>query len=189
MKNITLNAFVLAGLFLVASCGGSDNKDSKETAEEMNEQTFEGTSMDDDDTEFAVEAADGGMLEVQLAELAQTKSSNKSVKDMAKMIKDDHSKANDELKALAEQKSITLPTALSDEKQKKYDKMAEKNGSDFDKEYSSFMVKDHKEDIDKFKEAASSSKDPDIKEWAAGKVAALERHLQMAEMVEKSVKK
>lgn len=188
MKSITLNVFVLAGMFLVASCGGSSDKDSKETAEDMNEQTFEGTSMDDD-TEFAVEAADGGLLEVQLAELAETKSSTKSVKDLAKMIKTDHSKANDELKALATQKNIVLPTALSDENQKHYDKLAEKNGADFDKEYSSFMVKDHKDDIDKFKEAASDSKDPDIKEWAAGKVAALEQHLQMAEIVEKEVKK
>lgn len=187
MKSITLNVFVLAGMFLVAACGGSNDKDSKETAEDMNEQTFEGTSLDDD-SEFAVEAADGGLLEVQLAELAQTKSSTKAVKDLAKAIEADHSKANNELKALATKKNIVLPTALSDENQKHYDKLAEKNGADFDKEYSTFMVKDHQKDIDKFKEAATDSKDPDIREWAAGKVAALEQHLQMAEMVEKAVK-
>jgi putative membrane protein len=186
MKRITLNIFVLAGLFLAASCGNKE-KDSKEVAEEMNEQTFEGTSMDDD-TEFAVKAADGGMLEVKLAELAQIKSSSKAVKDMAQTIVADHEKANSELKTLADKKNIVLPAGLSDEKQKDFDKLAEKTGTDFDKAYSEYMVKDHKEDIDAFKEAATDSKDPDLKEWAAGKVPTLEHHLEMAKMVEKSVK-
>lgn len=188
MKSITLNVLILSGLFLVAACTGSNEKDSKEVAEDINEENFEGTSMDDD-TEFAVAAAEGGMLEVKLGELAQSKSSSKVIKDLAKTIVADHKKANDELKSLAEKKNIALPEALSDEKQRDYDKLAEKTGTDFDKAYADFMVKDHKKDIDEFKEAASDSKDPDIKEWAAGKVSALEHHLQMAQVAEKSIRK
>ena len=77
MKNtVTLSALCAAFLFTLVSCGTQSNQDdSKEVAEEQNEQKFEESDLEDD-TDFAVRAADGGMLEVQLAELALTKASS-----------------------------------------------------------------------------------------------------------------
>jgi putative membrane protein len=188
MKNIkTLSVLFAAFFFTLVSCGTKNNQDdSKEIAEEQNEQKFEETDLEDD-TDFAVKAADGGMLEVQLAQLALTKASSSQVKEFAQKMIDDHSKANDELKSLAQTKNITLPTTLSDENQKDYNDLAEKSGAEFDKAYCDFMVKDHKDDLDKFKKAAEDAKDPDLKSWAAGKVPVLEHHLSMAEGMEKAV--
>ena len=101
---------------------------------------------------------------------------------------DDHSKANEELSALAQSKNITLPTSLSDKHQKKYDDLAKKSGSDFDKEYTDLMVKDHKDVVDMFKKAADKCNDAELKGWAAGKISALEHHLSMAENVKEQVK-
>jgi putative membrane protein len=127
------------------------------------------------------------MLEVQLGQLALTKAASPKVKEFAQSMVDDHGKANEELKSLAQTKNITLPSTLSDEKQKDYNKLAEKSGAEFDKAYSEFMVKDHKDDISKFKKAAENAKDGDIKSWAAGKVPVLEHHLSMAEAIEDAV--
>jgi putative membrane protein len=147
MKNIkTLSVLFAAFFFTLVSCGTKNNQDdSKEIAEEQNEQKFEETDLEDD-TDFAVKAADGGMLEVQLAQLALTKASSSKVKEFAQKMIDDHSKANEELKSLAQTKNITLPTTLSDENQKDYNDLAEKSGAEFDKAYCDFMVKDHKDD-------------------------------------------
>jgi putative membrane protein len=189
MKKIKmLNLLWVVCLFALAACGTKSNPDdSKEIAEDQNEEKFDSTKLEDD-TEFAVNAADGGMLEVQLGQLAATKASSPKVKEFAQKMVDDHSKANDELKSLAAQKNISLPASLSEDKQKKYDDLAGKSGADFDKAYSEFMVKDHKDDIDKFKKCADDAKDADLKAWAAGKVPVLEHHLSMAQAMEEVVK-
>src|SRR5688572_13709892 len=188
MKRIkTLSLLFAAIFFAFVSCENKSNQqDSTEIAEEQNEEKFEDTDLEDD-TEFAVAAAEGGMLEVQLAQLALTKATSPKVKEFAQSMVDDHSKANEELKSLAQTKNISLPATLSEKCQKDYNDLAEKSGADFDKAYSEFMVKDHKEDLNKFKKAADKAEDGDIKSWAAGKVPVLEHHLAMAESLEDAV--
>lgn len=188
MKNIiTLSTLFAAFLLTFVSCGTKNNQDdSKEIAEDQNEQKFENSDLEDD-TDFAIKAADGGMLEVQLAELALTKASSPQVKEFAQTMITDHSKANEELKSLAQSKNISLPTSLSEENQKDYNDLAEKSGAEFDKAYCEFMVKDHKDDLESFKKAADDAEDPDLKTWAAGKVPVLEHHLSMAEGMEKAI--
>src|SRR5476651_1310218 len=110
MKKILISVLI-AGSFAVGSCGNNDN-DSKKEAVEENKEKFDSTNIQDD-TKFAVSAADGGMMEVQLGKLALTNGSSKKVKEFAQMMIDDHSKAGDELKTLAAGKNITLPATLS----------------------------------------------------------------------------
>jgi putative membrane protein len=188
MKKIMLNAAIFAAaVFMATSCSDRRaNDDSKDVAEDQNEAKFDDTDMEKD-TEFAVKAADGGMLEVKLGELAQQKGMNPEVKNLGKMMVDDHSKANEELKALAQTKNISLPMTLSEECQKTYDKLAAKTGEDFDDAFTEHMVKDHKDDIDAFKKEAEKGEDPDLKSWAAGKLSTLEHHLDMAKVAEKAV--
>jgi putative membrane protein len=128
------------------------------------------------------------MLEVQLGTLALTKASNAEVKQFAQMMVDDHSKGNNELKSLAQQKTISLPTVLGDKHQKDFDDLNKKSGTDFDKDYMDLMVKDHKDDIKEFEDEAKDGKDAELKSWAAGKVPVLQHHLEAAERAQKSVK-
>ena len=188
MKKVKTSSLLFAACFFaLVSCATKNNQeDSKEVAEEQNEAKFDDTKLDDD-TEFAVAAADGSMFEVQLGQLALTKASSPKVKEFAQSMVDDHTKANEELKTLAQTKNITLPSTISEEKQKDYDKLAEKSGADFDKAYSEFMVKDHKDDVDQFKKAAEKCEDAEIKSWAAEKLPVLESHLSMAESLEDAV--
>lgn len=188
MKKIMLNAALLASVLFMASCSDSRkaNDDSKDVAQEENKDKFKGTDVKGD-AEFAVKAADGGMLEVRLGELAQQKGVSSEVKELGKMMAEDHGKANEELKALAQQKNISLPATLSEDCQKKFDDIAAKSGEDFDDAFTDFMVKDHKKDLDAFKDEAEKGDDPDLKTWAAGKVSTLEHHLAMSESAEKAV--
>jgi len=178
---------VLLGTLVLAACGNNSN-DSKKEANAANDKKFDSTSIEDD-TKFAVAAADGGMMEVALGKLAQTNAASPTVKQFGQMMIDDHSKAGEELKKLASSKNISLPAALSNKNQDKYNDLAKKKGKDFDKDYTSFMVDDHKDDIDEFKKQADKGKDPDLKSWAAGKVPVLEHHLAMAQAADSVVRK
>lgn len=180
----SLPLMLFCACFAFASCSTKEkDKDSKEIAEDQNDKKFDDSEIEND-TEFAVSAADGGMLEVQLGELAKSNAASPQIKSFAAMMVADHSKANEELKSLAAQKNISLPTTLSDKCRKDYEDLASKSGKDFDDAYTDFMVKDHKNDIDKFKKEADKGDDQDLKSWAAGKISTLEHHLEMAKQAE-----
>ncbi|EIL89442.1 outer membrane protein [Rhodanobacter fulvus Jip2] len=56
------------------------------------------------------QAASAGVAEVQLGQLALTKSDNDAVKALAQRIVDDHTKANAQLKTIADSEQIALAT-------------------------------------------------------------------------------
>jgi putative membrane protein len=184
MKSIIYYLLVFC---LVTACSKNDSTDSKEMAEEENKDKLENTDLKKD-AEFAVAAADGGLLEVKLGEIAIKNASSAQVREFGKKMVEEHGKGNAQLKALAEQKGISIPTVLSDKNQKLMDDLALKTGTDFDKAYADLMVKDHKEDIEEFKKEAEKGEDPELRAWAAGILPTLEHHLQMAERASASLK-
>ncbi len=189
MRKISLSLLALM-MIGFSACSDNDANDSTERAENANEQKMDnpnspGTQADAD---FAVKAANGGMMEVQLGQLAQDNASSPDVKQFGQQMVTDHSKANDELKALAAQKNITLPQTVGGDKAEKINELQQKHGRDFDEAYIDFMVKDHKEDIDEFQNEANTGADPDIKNWASGKVPTLQQHLDMAQNIQNKMK-
>jgi putative membrane protein len=189
MKKNIVNLLILVLLGVFASCESKKAEDSKDIAEEQNEEALDDSDKKRD-AEFAVEVADGGIYEVQLSTLALTKATSSRVKQFAQMMVDDHGKANNELKALAGQKNFTLPDVMSEKCQKKYyDLDQKKQGEEFDREYIDQMIKDHKDDIDKFEKEADKGNDTEVKSWAAGKLATLRHHLEEAERIQDDLKK
>jgi putative membrane protein len=61
---------------------------------------------------------------------------------------------------------------------------------DFDKTFIREQgIQDHKHDIKEFEKASKEAKDPDVKAYATKTLPVLQKHLQRAEEIEKSVKK
>jgi putative membrane protein len=139
------------------------------------------------DTHFAKEAAQGGMAEVKLGQLAQDKGSNDSVKNFGKRMVDDHSKAGDKLKDVASQENITLPTDISAKDQATYDRLSKLNGAAFDRAYARDMVKDHQTDVAAFQKEANSGKVDSLKSFASETLPTLQDHLKEAKEMMKSV--
>ncbi|GAB3927119.1 DUF4142 domain-containing protein [Larkinella terrae] len=184
MKKITLFMLLLLGAWTFQACNSSSNKDSAEQAEEANDKK----DMPEDDSEFAVKAASGGMMEVELGKLAEQKAQSKSVKDFGAMMVADHSKANEEFKTLAASKNISIPATLSEEHQKHVDDLSKLSGAEFDKEYVKLMVDDHKEDIDLFKDASFNAKDPDVKAFAGKTLPTLQKHYEAISAIKDGMK-
>ena len=139
--------------------------------------------------EFTLKAASGGMMEVQLGQIAKQNAKSSRVKNFGAMMINDHTTANNELKALATQKNITIPTSLDPDHQKHIDDLRKRTGDDFDQHYIDMMEKDHKEDIDLFEKASQDSKDPEIKAFAAKTLPVLRVHLDSVQAIRKSIKK
>ena len=61
------------------------------------------------DASFVKDAAEGSLDEIKLGELAQQNAASERVKFFGKRMIKDHMKLNNELQALASQKSLALP--------------------------------------------------------------------------------
>lgn len=129
------------------------------------------------DRKFMEDAAKAGMSEIHMGQLALEHASSSAVKSYAQRLIDDHTKANEELTALAKQKSVTLPADNSNMMAKGLDK---KNGTDFDQAFTKMAVEDHQKVIKEFEKEASSGSDPDIKSWASKMLPSLRAHLDAA---------
>jgi len=141
------------------------------------------------DSTFADAAARGGLAEVKLGELAQTHAASQAVKNFGQRMITDHTKANDNLKAVAGKEGITLPSAMDSKDQATYDRLSKLNGVQFDRDYMADMVKDHKVDIAAFQHEADDGSNPGLKNFASQTLPVLREHLSLAEQTDSQVKK
>jgi putative membrane protein len=139
------------------------------------------STVSDADREFATKAARGGMTEVELGKLAQEKGSAKHTKDYGRMLVDDHSRMNSELKSVASRSNITLPADMGEEHRKTYDRLAKLSGAAFDREFFQEEISIHRKDIDEFQKEASSGSDMPLKDFASRSIPTLQEHLRLAE--------
>ena len=112
------------------------------------------------DKMFLRKAAEGGIAEVKLGQLAAQKGSSDDVKAFGQKMVDDHTKMNLEMAQVADSMGVMLPKSMNKEDQAEYDKLNALSGNDFDMEYLSVMVKDHHKDLHEFRMEAASPTDP-----------------------------
>ena len=141
------------------------------------------SAADIPDLKFYRDAAEGGMAEVAMGNLAQQKAHSQSVKDFGAQMVKDHSAANEKLKALAESKNITLPANPSVAEMTAKAKLQVLSGDSFDKSYIKGMIKDHEEDIAEFQKEAASGQDPDARAFARATLPTLEAHLKKIQSI------
>lgn len=130
------------------------------------------------DAAFAIKAAQGGEAEVKMGKLAAEKAGDADVKAFGQHMVDDHSKANEKLKSVAQEKGMKLPTDLNPSQQSAYEKLSQLSGAEFDKAYVKHMVKDHEEDVKDFTKESSKGKDEKIKGFATETLPVLQGHLE-----------
>src|SRR5260370_10763334 len=111
------------------------------------------------DKMFLRKAAEGGIAEVKLGQLAAQKGSSDDVKAFGQKMVDDHTKLNLEMAQVADSMGVMLPKSMNKEDQAEYDKLNALSGNDFDIEYLTFMVKDHHKDLHEFRIEAASPTD------------------------------
>lgn len=192
MKKVSLIAIACLAFLGFQACTDSGSDDPIKSANESNEvkqDSAENTggqaasSVSEEDSKFAVDAASNGMTEVQLGELAQQKASSQQVKEFGAMMVRDHSQANDELKTLAASKNITLPPAPGDDHMEHIKDLSEKSGKEFDKDYIKMMVDDHEKAIDRFEKCSNDAKDADVKAFASKTLPKLREHHAAAKKI------
>lgn len=139
------------------------------------------------DGKFFKKAAQGGLAEVSLGQMAVDKGQSEAVKNFGQRMVTDHGKANQELQTLAASEGVTLPTEMNSEAKALLKKLSGLSGGEFDKAYIKEMIKDHKKDVSAFKKEAEQGKDEDVKNWAAKTLPTLEEHYTLAQTTQSQI--
>jgi len=180
--------FLIATIIGTSSCMNQTPEDTKAVAEQKNEQRFDNKN-NKKDAQFLVDAAEIIREGISLGQLAQQKGESIHVKELGKMMEDEHTKSWADVTSLAKTKNISLPRSQTQNEKNAYKNLNGKSGNDFGKEYSSMMVNGHKKAIELFEKASTDCTDSDVKIWATETLPTLRKHLDHAMMCQKECAK
>ena len=186
MKKVNFLLLVLVVIWSISGCNsgpksGVNNKNAQDLTDTAN-------TVEDEVSEFLIKAASGGMMEVQLGEIADKNSKSQGVRNFGIMMIKDHGKANEEIKSLASSKNVSLPATINEEHQKHINELTTLRGAEFDEKYMDMMVEDHQEDIEFFEKAAKMN-DSDISAFASKTLPVLTKHLNAAQKIKDGLKR
>jgi putative membrane protein len=170
-------AIALSALLFTACNNAEKNNsnDPKDVAEEHNDAKF--NKDKEKQAQFFVDVAEITMQEIKLSELAEKQAQAEDIKELGKILKEDHSKSLKEIEEMAAKKMITLPVDLSKDGKDTYDKLTKKQGADFDHAYADEMVDLHTDQISKFEKMSTDAEDYEIRTWTEKKLKELRTHL------------
>jgi putative membrane protein len=193
---IALTAAVAIG------CNSTDRRDTAASKPGDAVGTAGSDNISRGDRDFVHDVAIANMAEIELGRMASDRAVSPEVKKFAQTMIDDHTKAGDDLKAVASRHNIPMPTDLDNKHVDLRDKLQKLNGADFDKEYMSAMVNGHEDVVSKLgsrvdstdakavvPEKSDNAVTKAINEWAAAAYPVVHHHEEMAKDVEKNLKK
>ena len=196
MKKILLLGLALPLAIVACNNTGKDSTEKADSANEAKGDSMNGykdtmnrngtLGVSEATSKFMVDVADVNMTEIQLGKLAQDKAASQRIKDFASMMVKDHSGATYDLKSLAAQKNVTLPTTISDDHQKKMNDLNKNTGKDFDKAYIDMMEDGHESTVKDFEKNTDNS-DADVKAFVNKMLPTLRMHRDSANAIKKAL--
>ncbi len=129
------------------------------------------------DRAFVAKVSQGGMYEVELAKVAETKATTQDLKDQANTEAHDHQLVGGKLKAIMEANGLEFPKALNAEFKARLERLSALSADQFDAAYVEDMKKIHDVDGSAFAEEAKGGTNADLKAFAAETYRIVQRHL------------
>jgi putative membrane protein len=136
---------------------------------------------------FLQRAAEGQEAEIVLGQLASERAGDRQVKQFGAQMIEDHRKASAEIRHLASKEGVVLPTELTRKHRDKQEEFSGLSGSEFDRAYIGYMLRDHRKDVKDFERQAKAIKDPEVLHWAEGTLPLLKQHLRQAQHIASAI--
>lgn len=167
-----LIAALASGMLIAAPAGAKMDRSSRAGTGNMttNKQLAE------PDRTFLTEVAQGNAAEIQMAQLALKKTESAGVRKAAQTILKDHLAAGKSLVTLARKRGLSLPAGPDSLHKGTYASLSKASGKDFDNQYVSAQMQDHKATIDLFKREIKQSSDAGIRTFARRTLPHLQVH-------------
>jgi len=170
-----------------ADSSKTDRSTSDRSATDANANRADNGKLSHSDASFVREAAQGGLMEVKMGQMAKDHASSADVKNYGERLVKDHAKANDKLTQLAGEKGVNLAKDIEPKHTGMLKDWEQKSGTDFDKAFIQHALKDHKKDIGKFEKASRDLKDTELRSFAMETLPTLREHYDEAQRIARSL--
>ncbi len=144
------------------------------------------SSLSSADKRFMNTAADDDMIEANLGQMAESHAAKADVKDFAKELADDHSKAYGELLQLANTTGDKVPRGIDIRRDRAAVQLTHLKGDRFDRTFLNDEIASHEKAIAAFRREATHGSNPEVKAMASRMIPVLEKHLERARQLAKS---
>ncbi|HEX8425847.1 DUF4142 domain-containing protein [Hymenobacter sp.] len=138
------------------------------------------TAPHTDDPTFMKSAAHSDQNEMQLSKLVLEKGATGMAKTHADMMITDHTNSTADLKAIAQKKSVTLPTDMDAEHKAIAEQMRKLSGKELEKKFMDQMVVDHQKTLNTMAAHQKMTKDTDLQTFITKTTPVIEKHLTMS---------
>jgi putative membrane protein len=141
----------------------------------------------DTDRNFMVSAAQANQAEIELGELAASKSTTEGVREFGQMMQTEHQTALNELESIADDKDVDLPSTLDAKHQQLKQRLTTLIGYSFDTAYMNSQVADHAATEALFRTERDNGQDQRLREYAAKYLPHIQMHFQEADSISRAL--
>lgn len=139
------------------------------------------------DRKFVRTAAEDSIAEISAAKLVDARTNNPAVKNACERMIMDHTQALDQIRELAQNHNITLPTSPNAHHKAFLRKLRLDSVFQMNRDFTNDQVKGHKEDIANFRKEARDGSALDVRDWASETVPTLRNHEDIWQRVQEKL--
>lgn len=186
MKTTIIKPILFGSLLFAFACNNQrQTEDSKEIAQEANEEMIEDREMERS-ADLVVDLVALTRAELEMAQLAEERAEHPEVKNVASELVKEHDKMLQDLTSLAASKGITIPMEPGEDARERINKLTDEQSDNFDKEVVNELTDAHRETVDKLEKLADAE-DPELQTWANNNISKVQAHLDVLKETEEDV--
>lgn len=150
--------------------------------EDARESARERAATQAETKDFYNKLTQSNLTEVRLGELALFKSDNEEIRELGRILIEDHLRLQEDMREQIGE-GITLPSQVTGRTQKELNRLAKLSGERFDREFLDFMIQEHEKDISFLEQNARDLRSEEAVNFADRTIPILESHLERAEEI------
>jgi putative membrane protein len=163
-----------------ASDASSTDDKAQPAAGRQGQQPGDDQAQQDPTQAFIADAYSSNLFEVQLGQIAAQRVQDDQIKQFARTMVQDHTKANQQLKQIAQSAGIQVREQLDPVHQAKLQKLQKCPAADFDRKYINTQVAGHMANVLEFRWQSQHAQKDEAKQYAAQTLPKLQEHLRHA---------
>jgi putative membrane protein len=140
--------------------------------------------VNEQDRAFLTATHQGNLAEIEAGKVAEKQGSTERVRNAGRVLVDEHTKLDKEVRRVADEVGVTLPDTPSEEQQAQLQRISDKKGAEFDSAWVTAGIADHRDDLKAGADEQANGSSKPVKDLGAAAKPVNESHLSLLEKLQ-----